>query len=233
MGTNQTRLAGDPLAPHSLSAVELKELLAAERAARPFFVYRNRTGLLALFAFVNSTATIGRRPEMGLPIPWDAEVSGLHAELHLLGGEVTIVDDGLSTNGTYVNGERVSGRQRLQDGDRIRVGQTILAYMSGEPKPTQKTAAAVERGQLVQLTDGQRRVLVALCRPYHEGASFTAPATNQQIASELFLSIETVKVHLRSLFAKFELADLPQNQKRARLAEHALHLGLVTKRDFA
>ncbi|MGZ4182186.1 MAG: FHA domain-containing protein [Solirubrobacteraceae bacterium] len=43
---------------------------------------------------------------MDVSIGWDAEVSGLHAELQAFSGEWTIVDDGLSTNGTYVNGSR-------------------------------------------------------------------------------------------------------------------------------
>jgi hypothetical protein len=232
---NPPRFEGDPLAPHSLSATELKALLDAERASRPFIAYRDQLGLLGLFILPTppSTCTVGRRAEAELSIPWDAEVSGLHAELQLLGGELTIVDDGLSTNGTFVNGRRVRGRQRLSDGDRVRVGQTTLAFKSGEPNPAQKTVAALDRGELAQLTGSQRRVLIALCRPFHDGGSFTTPATNQQIASEIFLSVDAVKMHLRSLFAKFDLADLPQNQKRTRLAECALQLGLITKQDLA
>jgi hypothetical protein len=42
-----------------------------------------------------------------------------------------------------------------------------------------------------------------------------------------------VKMHLRSLFGKFELTDLPQNQKRAKLAERALQLGVISQRDLA
>jgi hypothetical protein len=40
-------------------------------------------------------------------------------------------------------------------------------------------------------------------------------------------------MHLRTLYAMFGLADLPQNEKRARLAECVLELGLVTQRDIA
>jgi hypothetical protein len=75
-------------------------------------------------------------------------------------------------------------------------------------------------------------VLVALCRPYQQGGSFTTPVTNQQVASEVFLTVEVVKMNLRSLFAKFDLTDLPQNQKRTRLAECVLQLGVITKRDL-
>ena len=53
--------------------------------------------------------------------------------------------------------------------------------------------------------------------------------TNQRIASELVLSLDAVKGHLRALFAKFGLEDQPQNRKRARLAECALELGLVRR----
>ena len=40
-------------------------------------------------------------------------------------------------------------------------------------------------------------------------------------------------MHLRRLFSRFELDELPQNQKRARLAECALQLGLISQRDLA
>ena len=83
----------------------------------------------------------------------------------------------------------------------------------------------------MQLTDTQRRVLVALCRPYRDGG-FATPATNQEIADELFLSVDAVKMHLRTLFGKFELGDLPQNQKRAQLAETALQSGTVARHEL-
>lgn len=41
------------------------------------------------------------------------------------------------------------------------------------------------------------------------------PSGASQIAEELFLSIDAVKMHLRTLFAKFELSELAQNEKRA------------------
>ena len=169
---------------------------------------------------------------MHLSIPWDEEVSGLHAELHCLGGELTIVDDGLSTNGTYVNGQRVAGRQRLRDGDRIRVGRTVIAYNASQAPPVADTVTAGAWPARPSLTDMQHRVLVALCRPYREGGGFATPATNSQIAAEVFLSVDAVKMHLRVLFGKFELSELPQNQKRARLAECALQFGVVSPRDF-
>ncbi len=225
---------GDPFAPHSLSPSELQGLLAAERAGKPFLAFRDEEGRLGLFAtgHEQQTCTVGRRPEMDLSIVWDSEVSGLHAELQGLGGEWTIVDDGLSKNGTYVNGQRVSGRQRLRDGDRVRIGQTILVYKAGGATPSQETVITSDTPTPLELTDTQRRVLVALCRPYRDGGNFTTPATNHQIAEEVFLGVDAVKMHMRALFGKFELAGLAQNEKRVRLAECALQFGVISQRDL-
>ncbi|HTZ88577.1 MAG TPA: FHA domain-containing protein [Solirubrobacteraceae bacterium] len=224
----------DPLAPHSRSPSDLKELLAAERAGKPFLVFRDPDGKLGVFmpGHGGSSRTIGRRPEMDLSIAWDGEVSGLHAELHDLSGEWTIVDDGLSTNGTFVNDQRVGGRQRLRDEDRIRMGRTVLVYKAGGATPVQETIAAGEGPALAQLTDTQRGVLIALCRPYGDGSAFPTPASNQKIAEEVFLSVDAVKMHLRRLFATFELTEVPQNEKRARLAECVLQFGLISERDL-
>jgi DNA-binding NarL/FixJ family response regulator len=74
----------------------------------------------------------------------------------------------------------------------------------------------------------QMAVLASLCRPFQVSGPFAAPAANAVIAEELHISVQTVKSHLRSLFQVFGLQDLPQNQKRARLAETAVRHGLVT-----
>jgi hypothetical protein len=231
----QLREQGDPLAPHSLSASELKAMMDAERAGRHFFACRDESGLIQLLAAPgpDEVMTLGRYGDAGISLSWDREVSGLHAELQGFGEECTIVDDGLSTNGTFVNGKRIRGRYRLRDGDRVRAGRTILAYKAGGSTAVFETLAAVDGPEMFELSDTQRRVLVALCRPFRDGSSFATAATNQQIANEVFLSVDGVKTHLRSLFGKFELTGLPQNQKRARLAESALRLGVVTQRDFA
>jgi pSer/pThr/pTyr-binding forkhead associated (FHA) protein len=225
---------GDPLAPHTMSPSELKMLIAAERIGQAFLAVRDHDGLLRLFDTPagDETRTVGRGADNNLSIPWDAEVSGVHAMFQQVGGELAIVDDGLSTNGTFINGRRINGRQRLRDGDRVRVGRTVLVYRAADTTPAKATVAALNRSQVLDLNDTQRRVLIALCRPFRDGTAFATPATNQQIANEVFLSVDGVKMHLRSLFTKFELGDLPQNHKRVKLAECALQLGVVNTRDL-
>ena len=78
----------------------------------------------------------------------------------------------------------------------------------------------------------QRRIVIALCRPYKHDDPYATPASNQQIADELFLSVDAVKTHLRTLFQKFQIEDLPQNQKRVKLVERVLGLGLVNRKDL-
>jgi hypothetical protein len=79
----------------------------------------------------------------------------------------------------------------------------------------------------VRLTDTQLGILAALCRPIASGNHFATPATNQEIADQVFLSVDAVKGHLRTLYRKFGIEDLPHNQKRARLVELAIAGGYV------
>ena len=48
----------------------------------------------------------------------------------------------------------------------------------------------------------------------------------------MYLSLDAVKAHLRGLFERFGYADLPQNEKRARLAARALNDGILSPSDF-
>lgn len=234
MATTEQRLEPDPLARHALSPRALKELLTAERQGEPFIAVRAGEAGLDVFALGSESRKIalGRSEGAELQIGWDAEVSGLHAELECIAGEWTIIDDGLSTNGTFVNERRVNGRQRLRDGDRVRVGTTVLAFKTGAAATVGATAAAGNDHVVPALSDTQRRILVALCRPYRDGGEFAVPATNQEIAKEVFLGVDAVKMQLRTLSARFGLAGLPQNQKRARLAEAALQVGAISRRDL-
>ncbi|KIA60267.1 LuxR family transcriptional regulator [Nocardia vulneris] len=177
--------------------------------------------------------TIGRSPQADLALSWDAEVSRLHAAIEYLGAQWTIVDDGLSRNGTFVNGDRLVGRRRLMAGDVIRVGTSRVSFhdFGGVADDITRTSTGTTP-TTSQLTDTQRSVLIALCRPYKNGAAFATPASNQQIAEELFLSVDAIKTHLRVLFGKFGVEDLPQNAKRVRLAFLAIQSGLISDRDL-
>ncbi len=224
------RKVESPSATHSASPAELQERLEAERRGAPFLVWRDPDGQRILM--LSERATVGRGPEVDVALDFDEQVSRLHAEIERIGGDWTVADDGLSRNGSFLNGERLGGRRRLNDNDELRFGATIVLYRAPQPAPGSATVAAPEGAELPALTESQRRVLIALCRPFREGSQYATPATNQQIADEVFLSLDAVKGHLRVLFEKFGIGDLPQNQKRVRLIELALRNGVITVRDL-
>jgi pSer/pThr/pTyr-binding forkhead associated (FHA) protein len=218
--------SGRPL----LSAPELKAQIEAERAGIPFLVYRDEgesQQILVLTQLVDQL-WIGRSESSSLPLAWDSEISTVHAELERSGDSWILVDDGLSRNGTYVNGERLHGRRVLSDRDAILVGRTVLTYRAPGRGVAKTTVVASDVHEALQLSSGQRRVLIALCRPFKDSPAFAKPATNKQIAAELVLSIDAVKTHLRTLFQKFGLDELPQNSKRLALVEHAFASGLIS-----
>ncbi|MBO0731683.1 MAG: FHA domain-containing protein [Acidimicrobiaceae bacterium] len=173
-------------------------------------------------------ATLGRRSDNDIPLSWDPNVSRVHAQLQPVGGEWVIVDDGLSSNGTQVNGQRLVGRRRLHDGDVITVGLTHLTYRSPFDQAS-PTATAPHRRPAPNLTESQRRVLAALCRPCLQPDVLAPPASNRSIAAELCLGVDAVKAHLRGLFAKFGIEDLPHNEKRIRLVAEAIDRQAVSR----
>ncbi|HEU5104797.1 MAG TPA: FHA domain-containing protein [Solirubrobacterales bacterium] len=217
----------------SVSAPELKAQIEAERAGRPFLVFRDGGGEQVILPIeANAELWVGRAGSADVRLEWDEEVSALHAQIEVVRDECTLVDDGLSRNGSFVNEERVHGRRHLRDGDSLRFGRTVLVYRRpGEDAP-EATAIAGEVPAAATVSPAQRKVLLALCRPYKEGDSFATPATNQQIGEELHLSVDAVKTHMRALFEKLEIGDVPQNQKRVALAERALRAGIVSRHEL-
>jgi len=154
----------------------------------------------------------------------------LHAQVDRVGHDWVLGDDGLSRNGTYVNGERLQARRRLRDGDVILIGSTTMTFRADQLPPSSETKVARNVVTVVSLSETQRQIIQALCRPYKGGSAYAAPATNQQIADEIYLSVDSVKNHLRTLFHKFGVEGLPQNPKRTRLVELAFRSGLVSDR---
>src|SRR5437868_11150916 len=179
------------------------------RGVTAFLVYADASGYQRTFALDPGTdrIRIGRGAAAELRLAWDRQASRVHAELQRIGEGWALSDDGLSANGTYVNGERIHGRRRLANGDRLQVGQTPLVFraLSAEGSTTFVPALAQPP---VELSRMQERVLLALSRPYRDGSAHAVPATNREIAEELSLSIDAVKTHLRVLFGKFGIEGL-------------------------
>jgi pSer/pThr/pTyr-binding forkhead associated (FHA) protein len=222
-----------PFATHAATPQELRERITAERGGDPFLLYRDHAGEQVIVLLgERERVTIGRRPANDVALDWDSEVSRVHAHLERAGDDWTLIDDGLSHNGTFVGGERITGRRRLRDGDVIAIGGSSIAFCAPSAESISgSTVTSVGPRVAELLTPAQRRVLIALCRPFRD-STYSTPATNQQIADELVVSVDAVKSNLRALFAAFGVDDLPQNQKRASLALEALRTGVVSRRDL-
>jgi pSer/pThr/pTyr-binding forkhead associated (FHA) protein len=125
----------------SPSPAELEERKEAERAGSPFLVYRAEHGDQRILLLEDGAAavTIGRGDETDICLHWDGRVSEIHAEICPVGQHWAVVDDGLSRNGTYVNGERATARRRLRDGDQIGVGETLLLFREPVHRPAKST----------------------------------------------------------------------------------------------
>jgi pSer/pThr/pTyr-binding forkhead associated (FHA) protein len=171
--------------------------------------------------------TIGRAVSSELELSDDSTVSRLHALLESYGPAWVIRDLG-SSNGTFVNGERVLGDVPLQPGDEIRVGNSRLVFRAREgvdPGGTLRVEGPPS------LTRREQDVLIALCRPLMGGEAFNEPASIKQLADELFVSEAAIKFHLGNLYDKFGIYDT-SHSRRVALANEAMRRGAVKRTDL-
>lgn len=222
----------DPHRAHAATPAELKALNDMRRGGRAFVAWRDDAGALQLLA-LDPTAprtTIGRSPASAIALRWDDSVSALHAEITRIDDEWLVVDDGLSTNGTYVAGRRIHGRTRVRDQDRIVIGSTALVFHSAKGAAVRTTLA----GRVVtrnDLSDIEFRVLRALCRPMVLAASRT-PATNYAVKDEVFLTLDGVKRCLTRLYARYGIAG-DATSKRLDLAHAAISSGVIGRHCYS
>jgi hypothetical protein len=223
-----------PIDPDGASPAELQERIRADRRGEPYLLFRDAAGAQRILALGDERPqlTIGRVSGCDVCLDWDPGISRAHAQLARLGKQDwMLVDDGLSSNGSIVNGERLRERRRLVNGDLLRFGDTSIVYCS-PPREARETVIRGADSVEIRLSPAQRRVLVALCRPYRDGDQFATPASNLEIANELVLSVEAVKTHLRALFEKFDVGPLARDAKRARLVQRAFAVGAISRRDL-
>ena len=247
-------MSQQPQDPSAASAEGREARSQAEHTGAPFLLYRDRERheRIHVISSDRRTLTIGRAASADISLPWDEKVSRLHARLELVGDDFTadwtLVDDGLSRNGSFLNGDWVRGRVRLNDGDRLSFGDTAMVFRApaewdaeapvaepagatGTEMPAARdldnpTVMATRPVTRASLSDTQRRVLTALARPYRS-AGEGRPATAEEIAAELFLGVPTVRTHLAKLAHAFGVAALPEDQQRARLIDLARQIGLL------
>jgi FHA domain len=112
-------------------AAEFKQTKRATRAPK------GRRGNIGRFVVIEPKATrgsafalgqeitVGRAATATIRMPDDSFVSQLHARVFRDAG-TTMIEDLGSTNGTYLNGKRLTTPERLSKGDRVQIGNTVF-----------------------------------------------------------------------------------------------------------
>jgi pSer/pThr/pTyr-binding forkhead associated (FHA) protein len=167
--------------------------------------------------------TVGKDESNDIALDADSTVSRLHAVLECFPAGWCVTDLG-SSNGTFVNGERIWSAQRLRHGDEIRLGHTRLLFRRSADVGL--TATDTDEGPPT-LTARERDVLTVLCRPLLDRDLFTEPTSVKEIAAELVVSEAAVKQHLVNLYVKFGIVD-GATQRRSRLANEAIRRAAIT-----
>jgi pSer/pThr/pTyr-binding forkhead associated (FHA) protein len=205
----------------------------------PVLMYLDPAGCQRSFSLLDrGVVTLGRRPEADVCLPWDSGISRLHAELILRAGEWLIADDGLSQNGTLVNGMPVEGRRRLRDGDLITLGRTSLTFCEprtqaagSEREDPDVTMALPEMRPVLNYSEQQQLILRELCRPLGEDGEGVQPASDAEIARTLALDHQVVVRELDAVAYSFGYSEIATDERRLRTALTALRSGLVDTTD--
>jgi uncharacterized protein (TIGR02996 family) len=118
-----------------------------------------RTG----YEFDRSEVTIGRSMLNELPLS-SGSIARRHARIHVIDGEL-VIDDLGSTNGTYLNGQRITSPVAITSDDTILMGDLTLTIRGGE-----EGSESVSGGKKEQLDEIERRLLVDIANHFHDPA---------------------------------------------------------------
>ena len=219
------------VAPYANMARNQNGLLGRDRQSRgtmPAIEVWGRRGY-EIVTLSESVYTVGSDAECAGIVVDDSTVSQVHLILERVGATWLARDLG-SRNGTKVAGERLLHQRRLRDGDEILVGRTRLVFRDAGSARRPKTETLESPPD--DITRGEKKVLVELCRPLLQLNAFTPPATCARIAQRLFVGPQAVKAHLARLYDKFDIATEPGVNRRVVLANEAVQRGAVTLADL-
>lgn len=105
----------------------------------------------------NETITVGRGVENNIVVT-SRRVSREHARVQREGRRAILVDLG-STNGTFLNGERVLAPVELRDGDSVSIGDVILVFHDPESTFLETPFPALEVDVAACMVRVDRRVI--------------------------------------------------------------------------
>ncbi len=154
--------------------------------------------------------TIGRAGSNGICIG-DQYISRRHAAIQYVKGKGFILIDFNSTNGSYVNGERIYQPREIQDGDSIRLGNLTFPFFINFSTQILPTVATELLMQLIpdkdKLNIGRPKDFSDKTKPFPSGLS-SSPETLQKLktSDRHFVGISILEKHLK-LHQNSEIVD--------------------------
>jgi hypothetical protein len=179
------------------------------------------------FELEGDRVTVGRSRDNQIVFADDTALSRHHALLERV-GNVWLVRDLQSSNGTFVNGEPILNERPLHNGDELLLGRTMFMFHDDGDAPEPSTSKRLPKPKL---TAKEHEVLVELCKPLLAGGAFRAPASVRTIAEHMYVGEAAVKAHLARLYEKFGIGAEGRD-RRLELANMAIETGAVTNRDL-
>lgn len=165
------------------------------------------------FSLVEGNVQIGRGTENDVVLHSDS-VSRRHARIEIRGGGYHLVDMH-STNGTYVNDDLVD-RQELNRGDQIKIGDTILKFLSGADLESQYHETIYRMTIMDGLTNvhNKRYFVEQLDRELSRAARHKRPLTMVMLDIDHFKVVNDEFGHLAGDHVLKEVAQLAKSRLR-------------------
>ncbi|MDO4586346.1 MAG: FHA domain-containing protein [Planctomycetia bacterium] len=144
------------------------------------------------FELLHDIISIGRDPNNLIQLH-DGEISRKHAEIHRDENVRTLIDLN-SSNGLFINGNRIQ-EQKLQNGDQIQIGRTLLLYTCSNNNESGLTGAAPVVFQTEKNRSGLARIVHSLSQ--EEGRRLFQTATEKSQESAW---LAKAKAHLNLMY---------------------------------
>ncbi len=165
------------------------------------------------------TNIVGRAPTHHVSVDHQG-VSRRHAKLLVSDDRIVTLHDFNSTNGTFVNGAKVT-RIPLREGDRVQFGPKVC-FRFGYRGPAELREAIT--ANLSPEPEAPPSAPVDLTPREQEIAQWVAEGlNNEQIGKRLFISPRTVGTHLSNIYSRLEI------HSRAELTRYVLEKGLLER----
>ena len=185
-----------------------------QRKVSACFIQYTGKNLGKRYQLDSSSMTIGRSPDTNIRID-EQSVSRQHARCHAAGMQIDIEDLG-SSNGTFVNDQRITNRTALKDGDIIRVGAILLKFYSSNNMENVVhdriyKEATIDAGTK---TFNKKHLLESLETEYESAKKYGTPLSLIYFDLDFFKKVNDTHGHNAGDFILLELSNIVKGSIR-------------------